>query len=107
VPGHRGHGVDGTEIIIARQKRGITRIKRKRQKRRNAVEPIIGHCKNDRKVGPRNWLHGQTRGSNQRNRHGHRLQPPQDPPMALFVAALSLALSTKIQTPTTSSGLKW
>lgn len=57
--GYRGHGVDGTEIIIARQKRGITPIKRKRQKRRNAVEPIIGHCKNDRKVGPRNWLHGK------------------------------------------------
>jgi len=57
--GYKGHGLDedqGTEIIVSRQKRGLTRAKRKRQKRRNAIEPVIGHCKNDRKVGPRNWL---------------------------------------------------
>lgn len=60
--GYRGHGIDATEseteIIFSRQKRGITAAKRKRQKRRNAIEPIIGHCKNDRKIGPRNWLSG-------------------------------------------------
>ncbi|MGH6794010.1 MAG: IS5 family transposase [Methylocella sp.] len=56
--GYRGHGLtdENTEIILSRQKRGITQAKRRRQKRRNAIEPIIGHCKNDRKVGPRNWL---------------------------------------------------
>ena len=60
--GYRGHGIEDvqTEIILARRKRGITPAKRKRQKRRNAIEPIIGHLKNDRKVGPRNWLKGQT-----------------------------------------------
>lgn len=59
--GYRGHGLKDakTEIILARQKRGITPAKRKRQKRRNAIEPIIGHLKNDRKVGPRNWLKGK------------------------------------------------
>ena len=59
--GYRGHGITDkdTDIIIARQKRGMTPAKRKRQKRRNGIEPIIGHCKNDRKVGPRNWLKGQ------------------------------------------------
>jgi IS5 family transposase len=59
--GYRGHGIkDGDmEIILARRKRGITPAKRKRQKRRNAIEPIIGHCKNDRKIGPRNWLKGR------------------------------------------------
>jgi len=59
--GYRGHGIKDTdtEIILSRQKRGITWAKKKRQKRRNAIEPIIGHCKNDRKVGPRNWLHGK------------------------------------------------
>jgi IS5 family transposase len=58
--GYRGHGLneEDTDIILSRQKRGITRAQRKRQKRRNALEPIIGHCKNDRKVGPRNWLQG-------------------------------------------------
>jgi len=59
--GYRGHGLkdEDIEIIVSRQKRGITPAKKKRQKRRNAIEPIIGHCKNDRKVGPRNWLHGK------------------------------------------------
>jgi IS5 family transposase len=60
--GYRGHGIDeentGIKVILARQKRGITPAQRKRQKRRNAIEPIIGHCKNDRKVGARNWLKG-------------------------------------------------
>ncbi len=58
--GYRGHKLqdEDTDIILARQKRGITPAKRKRQKRRNAIEPIIGHLKNDRKVGPRNWLKG-------------------------------------------------
>lgn len=60
--GYRGHGIKDPDIdiILSRQKRGITPSKRKRQKRRNAIEPIIGHCKNDRKVGPRNWLLGKT-----------------------------------------------
>ena len=56
--GYRGHGVedDDIDIITARRKRHMTPAKYKRQKRRNAIEPIIGHCKNDRKVGPRNWF---------------------------------------------------
>lgn len=61
--GYRGHGIkqeeDEHEVILARQKRNITPAKKKRQKRRNAIEPIIGHCKNDRAVGPRNWLKGK------------------------------------------------
>jgi IS5 family transposase len=60
--GYRGHDIkkEDVEIILSRQKRGMTPAKRKRQKRRNAIEPIIGHCKNDRKVGPRNWLQGKS-----------------------------------------------
>ena len=59
--GYRGHKLqdEDTDIVLARQKRGTTPAKRKRQKRRNAIEPIIGHVKNDRKVGPRNWLKGK------------------------------------------------
>ena len=59
--GYRGHdlGNENIKVILSRQKRGITPAIRKRQKRRNAIEPIISHCKNDRKVGPRNWLRGQ------------------------------------------------
>lgn len=59
--GYKGHGIKDpeTNIILARAKRGITPAQKKRQKRRNAIEPIIGHLKNDRKVGPRNWLKGR------------------------------------------------
>ena len=57
--GYKGHGVTQTNVIVARQKRGVTKAIKRRQKRRNAIEPIIGHCKNDRNVGPRNWLKGQ------------------------------------------------
>ena len=59
--GYKGHGIEDEEmeIILAKQKRGITPAKKKRQKRRNAIEPIIGHCKNDRKTGPRNYLKGE------------------------------------------------
>jgi IS5 family transposase len=59
--GYRGHGITDktTRVIVSRQKRGITPTLKKRQKRRAAVEPVIGHCKNDRAVGPRNWLLGK------------------------------------------------
>lgn len=56
--GYKGHGVTGTTVIASRQKRGVTPAIKKRQKRRNAIEPIIGHCKNDREIGPRNHLAG-------------------------------------------------
>lgn len=54
--GYKGHNVTGTNVIISRQKRGVTNAIKKRQKRRNAIEPIIGHCKNDREIGARNFL---------------------------------------------------
>jgi len=54
--GYKGHGVTETNVVISRQKRGVTKAIKKRQKRRNAIEPIIGHCKNDREIGPRNYL---------------------------------------------------
>jgi transposase, IS5 family len=57
-PGFKGHDETEATVVAARQKRGITQAVRKRQKRRNAIEPIIGHCKNDRKTGPKNFLKG-------------------------------------------------
>jgi hypothetical protein len=42
------------DIIVARQRRDITPRKEIAKKRRNAIEPIIGHCKD----GSRNWLQG-------------------------------------------------
>ncbi len=54
--GYKGHGLTEINVIISRQKRGLTNAMKKRQKRRNAIEPIIGHCKNDREIGARNFL---------------------------------------------------
>ncbi len=45
--GYRGHGVTTVSVYISRQKRGITpRIKRD-LKRRNVIEPEIGHMKTE------------------------------------------------------------
>lgn len=45
--GYRGHDVTDVEVFKARQKRGVTRSIRCELKRRNAIEPIIGHMKID------------------------------------------------------------
>jgi IS5 family transposase len=60
--GYRGHGIalDGLTVWIAGAKRGVTAAIRKKLKRRNAVEPVIGHMKADGRLG-RNFLKG-TRG---------------------------------------------
>lgn len=45
-------------MYLAGQRRGITRILRKKLKRRNAIESIIGHMKSERQLG-RNYLEGR------------------------------------------------
>jgi IS5 family transposase len=57
--GYKGHGVevDDTAVWIAGAKRGVTPTIKKKLKRRNAVEPVIGHMKNDGRLG-RNFLKG-------------------------------------------------
>ena len=55
--GFRGHDVTDVEVFKARQKRGVTRSIRRELKRRNAIEPIIGHMKNDGLMD-RNYLKG-------------------------------------------------
>jgi IS5 family transposase len=57
--GYRGHGIENTCVYIAGQKRGLTRALRRALKRRNAIEPIIGHTKHDGLMG-RNYLKGTT-----------------------------------------------
>ena len=56
--GYRGHQVSDVEVYQSRQKRGVTRTIRRELKRRNAIEPIIGHMKNDGLLG-RNYLKGR------------------------------------------------
>ena len=55
--GYRGHGVEGIKVIIAGQKRGISKREKRLLKRRNSVEPIIGHLKADGKMR-RSYLKG-------------------------------------------------
>lgn len=56
--GYKGHGVNGSTIWVAGAKRGVTASIKKKLKRRNAVEPVIGHMKNDGRLG-RNFLKGE------------------------------------------------
>ena len=45
--GYRGHKVKDTKVFISGQKRDVTRSIKKALKRRSAIEPEIGHMKND------------------------------------------------------------
>ena len=54
--GYRGHGILDKKIYISGQRR-ISRWFKKQLKRRSAIEPHIGHMKNDGKLG-RNYLKG-------------------------------------------------
>ena len=56
--GYRGHGETRTAVYISGQKRGIKTQRLKRSlKRRQAIEPVIGHLKADGLLG-RNHLKG-------------------------------------------------
>ena len=55
--GYRGHQETDTTVFIAGQKRGMTPSLKRRLKRRNAVEPVIGHMKSDGRLD-RNYLKG-------------------------------------------------
>ena len=57
--GYRGHGCNsGTlKVWIAGSRRGVTQAIHRKLKRRNAVEPVIGHMKSDGRLA-RNFLKG-------------------------------------------------
>lgn len=56
--GYKGHGyTGGTEIHICDRRKLSPRLRR-HARRRSAIEPIIGHMKNDGRLG-RNYLRGQ------------------------------------------------
>ena len=55
--GYKGHDVEGTQVYISGQKRGMTRTLKKHLKRRSAIEPHIGHMKSEGKLR-RNYLKG-------------------------------------------------
>jgi IS5 family transposase len=49
--GYRGHGITETEVFISGQRRDITKHIARQIKRRQAIEPHIGHLKNKLKLG--------------------------------------------------------
>jgi transposase, IS5 family len=57
--GYKGHGCtsDTCKVFISGAKRGVTPSIHKRLKRRNAIEPVIGHMKSDGRLA-RNFLKG-------------------------------------------------
>ncbi|MBC4018170.1 IS5 family transposase, partial [Siccirubricoccus deserti] len=55
--GYRGHDADKARMFVSGQKRGITPTIRRERRRRNAIEPVIGHMKSDGHLG-RNFLRG-------------------------------------------------
>jgi len=59
--GYRGHNHQGhtqVHVVDGRKLRKLTRHVRKLYKRRSAIEPIIGHLKNDNGMS-KNWLKGE------------------------------------------------
>src|SRR5919107_513167 len=55
--GYRGHDADRARVVLSGQKRGLTPTIRRERRRRNAIEPVIGHMKSDCHLG-RNFLRG-------------------------------------------------
>jgi len=55
--GYKGHGVESdplrnrTKIFVSGQKKGLTKSLKKQLKRRSAIEPMIGHMKQEGKLG--------------------------------------------------------
>ncbi|MGI9485334.1 MAG: transposase, partial [Geminicoccaceae bacterium] len=58
--GYQGHDYDGeAKVMLSGNKRGLTPTMKRELKRRSAIEPMIGHAKNDGRLG-RNYLLGTT-----------------------------------------------
>jgi len=55
--GYKGHGLETLTVWIAGTKRGVTAAIKRKLKRRNAIEPVIGHLKADGRLA-RNVLKG-------------------------------------------------
>lgn len=59
--GYRGHNAPDSHkfrVFITGQRRRVTPAIKRQMKRRSAIEPVIGHCKNEHRMD-RNYLGGQ------------------------------------------------
>ena len=55
--GYKGHKIKGKEVFISGQKQGVTKHLKTLLKKRQAIEPHIGHMKSEGKLN-RNYLKG-------------------------------------------------
>lgn len=56
--GYKGHGITDRKVFVNGQKKGVTKWFKSQLKRRQSIEPHIGHMKSDGKLG-RNFLKGK------------------------------------------------
>jgi transposase, IS5 family len=59
--GYRGHNADEAHkfrVFVQGQKRGVSPAVKKMMKRRAAIEPVIGHIKNEHRMGRNHLAHG-------------------------------------------------
>ena len=60
--GCRGHGCDGeAKVMISGDKRGLAPTMKRELKRRSAIEPMIGHTRNDGRLGRNHRLGSDSR----------------------------------------------
>jgi IS5 family transposase len=60
--GYRGHNAPDSHtfrVFTAGQKRGVSPAMKKQMKRRSAIEPVIGHIKNEHRLGRCHLAHSQ------------------------------------------------
>ena len=79
--GYRGHNAPPEykfKVYTSKQKRRVTPQIKREMRRRSAIEPVIGHLKNEHRMD-RNYLAGRSRRRQQRHPRRRRLQlPPPD-----------------------------
>ena len=92
--GYRGHNAPPDykfKVYTAGQKRRVTPQIKRDMRRRAAVEPVIGHLKDDHRMG-RNYLAHSSRRRHQRRARRRRLQLPPPAQLAEAFVARNLVI---------------
>ena len=104
--GYRGHDADKARVFLPGQKRGVTPTIRREIRRRSAIEPVIGHMKDDGHLG-RNFLAGAVGDAINLTlaAAGHNLRLLRAWLLRLLAFLISLATARHITAPRSSSAL--
>ncbi|MEQ8653036.1 MAG: IS5 family transposase [Kiloniellales bacterium] len=108
--GYRGHDYQGqARVMLSGRSRGLTPTMKRELKRRSAIEPMIGHAKNDGRFG-RNYLlgHQGDRINATLAAAGHNLRLILNKLRRLVVRLLAafLAAAANLNTPPHPSGIR-